>query len=69
MLNKFLLSLVIIFVVGWWAEENVDFAPFKQKCMDVMSQEKTVKTINSSRELRQEEMDDITSGKYNRSFR
>ncbi len=63
MLNKFLLTMVAILVVGWWAEEHVDFDKIKQDAMDAASKEKTINTINSSRELRQEEYKEIMSGK------
>ncbi|MBR5303212.1 MAG: hypothetical protein IKU37_00105 [Candidatus Gastranaerophilales bacterium] len=57
-------NLLIVFAiawVGWYFQNNFDFDAWKQDTINVMSQEKTINTVNTKRAADQRDVTDVTN--------
>ena len=53
-MKNFCIALFIIAGAGWYIQNTVDFGAVKQDAMNALSNEKTINTVNSKRNLDQE---------------
>lgn len=52
----FILALV---GAGWYIQNNYDFSGVKEGALNIMKQEKTINAVNSGRERKQQDINDV----------
>lgn len=58
---KFCLTLFVIAGIGWYIQENADFAKIKKDTINVLQNEKTINTVNTKRASDQADVYEVTN--------
>ena len=60
-----IIVIIIILALGWcFYTGKIDLNNFKENAIEKLQNEKTVKTINSTRERRQNDVDRVNNGDF-----
>ena len=59
MFTRFCLIMLALVGVGMYIQENTDFGKIKQDTLNALKSEKTINTVNSSREQNQASVNDV----------